>query len=101
MRRTRLVALVLLFAFALPPAARSAPTHGPKRGSLVIVGGGKLGPEITSKLVALAGGPNTYFVVIPTAGEDRQLSDLEKIKQDFIKTFSPANAPIDPAHVAV
>jgi cyanophycinase len=44
-----------------------SPTVGPARGSLVIVGGGRLPPEITNRFVSLAGGPESNFVLIPTA----------------------------------
>src|SRR3954471_10922667 len=73
-----------------------ATTVGPAKGTLVIVGGGKLGPEITSRFVTLAGGAQATFVVIPTAGEDKDLGDLEKEKQEFAKTFG-----VDPALVTV
>ncbi len=41
---------------------------GPERGSLVIAGGGALGPEIIERFISLAGGPDARIVVIPTAG---------------------------------
>lgn len=42
---------------------------GPAKGSLVIVGGGAVGPEIWNRFIALAGGPeNANVVVVPTAG---------------------------------
>lgn len=43
-------------------------TTGPKKGSLVIVGGGALTESIVSRFIDLAGGPNAMIVVIPTAG---------------------------------
>ena len=55
------------------PAGRPTTTHarvGPVTGSLVVVGGGNMGPEILARFVALAGGPTAPIVVIPTAGED-------------------------------
>jgi cyanophycinase len=42
-------------------------TTGPEKGSLVIVGGGKVGPEIVNKFIELAGGKDAKIVVIPTA----------------------------------
>ena len=41
---------------------------GPPGGSLVIAGGGQLGPEIWGTFLALAGGADAPIVVIPTAG---------------------------------
>jgi cyanophycinase len=42
---------------------------GPAKGSLIIAGGGKLGPAIWSRFQELAGGPDALVVVIPTAAE--------------------------------
>src|SRR5690606_37632628 len=39
------------------------------KGTLVVAGGGRLGPEIMNRFVELAGGANARIVVIPTAGE--------------------------------
>ena len=47
----------------------------PVAGHLLIVGGGQLGPEITQRFVALAGGPDALIVVVPTAGEDSAYTD--------------------------
>ncbi|MFL5297866.1 MAG: cyanophycinase [Phenylobacterium sp.] len=59
---------VLLFA-ATPLAALGAPdVRGPERGTLIIAGGGELGPEIVGRFITLAGGPQAHIVVIPTAG---------------------------------
>ena len=41
---------------------------GPTRGSLVVVGGGQMGPEIVTRFIELAGGKDAPIVVIPTAG---------------------------------
>ena len=48
---------------------------GPTRGSLVIAGGGDLGPEIWDSFVSLAGGERARIVVIPTAAPDEDLPD--------------------------
>ncbi|MHB8837834.1 MAG: serine hydrolase [Gemmatimonadaceae bacterium] len=63
----------LALSCARGPFARPAPSRphvGPATGSLVVVGGGNMGPEILQRFVALAGGPDAPIVVIPTAGED-------------------------------
>lgn len=55
------------------PSGGAAASHvrvGPPNGSLVVVGGGNMGPEILRRFVELAGGPEAPIVVIPTAGED-------------------------------
>jgi len=68
-----LVALSFAASCALWPGSRGLPSRervGPANGSLVVVGGGNLGPEIFARFLALAGGPDAPIVVIPTAGED-------------------------------
>jgi cyanophycinase len=45
-------------------------TTGPEKGAFLIVGGGKVGPEIWSKFIELAGGKAANIVIIPTAGDD-------------------------------
>lgn len=42
-------------------------TTGPKNGSLVVVGGGKIGESILNRFIDLAGGSDAPIVVIPTA----------------------------------
>jgi cyanophycinase len=49
------------------PPAQTSTTHGPSRGSLVLQGGVGSNPAITSAFIALAGGPSSHIVVIPTA----------------------------------
>ncbi len=41
---------------------------GPTKGSLVIVGGGRLEPSVVQRFIELAGGPQARIVIIPTAG---------------------------------
>jgi cyanophycinase len=49
-----------------------APEYGPPKGTLVIVGGGNLeGTGIQEKFIELAGGPDKKFVIVPTAGGNR------------------------------
>jgi cyanophycinase len=63
------VAIALLSGMA-PPAIAAPKASGPETGTLIIAGGGKLGPEIVGRFIALAGGAKAKIVVIPTAGED-------------------------------
>ncbi|WP_293383730.1 cyanophycinase [Phenylobacterium sp.] len=61
-------ALLALAAFA-PAAVEAAPVvKGPEHGTLIIAGGGNLGPEILGRFIELAGGKDAEIVVIPTAG---------------------------------
>ena len=49
-----------------------AQTIGPKKGSLVIVGGNaRIAPEVFKKFIDLAGGPTAKIVIIPTANGTR------------------------------
>ena len=53
-------------------AATETPEYGPPKGTLVIVGGGNLnGSGINEKFIELAGGPEKKFVIVPTAGGNR------------------------------
>jgi cyanophycinase len=64
-RTAALAAAALLFAGV---SAQAAPVvKGPEHGTLIIAGGGNLGPEILGRFITLAGGPNAEIVVIPTA----------------------------------
>jgi cyanophycinase len=65
---------IFLLAFAVQAQKPSAVSSGPKKGSLVIVGGGRIPQSIREKFIALAGGPGANFVYIPTAAEDRMLN---------------------------
>ena len=65
--------LLLLTCIALSGANTSwAQTCGPETGTLVIVGGGRMGQEIVEEFIAKAGGIDAPFVILPTAleGED-------------------------------
>lgn len=48
----------------------AAQAVSPERGALVVVGGGRIGPEVLNRFFELAGGKDVPIVVIPTAGED-------------------------------
>jgi cyanophycinase len=57
---------------AAPPdgaASPPAPTRvGPPRGTVIVVGGGAMGPEIYSQLIEASGGPDALIVDVPNAG---------------------------------
>jgi cyanophycinase len=67
--------LIVMLALLLVPAARAyqeATEYGPPKGTLVIVGGGTLeGTGITERFIQLAGGPDKKFIIVPTAGGNR------------------------------
>ena len=59
-------------AFDAAQAAQELPEYGPAKGTLVIVGGGNLtGSGINEKFIELAGGAEKNFVIVPTAGGNR------------------------------
>jgi len=46
------------------------PRVGPPTGSVLVVGGGAMGPEVFARFIELAGGPDAPIVEVPTAGGD-------------------------------
>jgi cyanophycinase len=54
--------------------SEASKSKGPTSGSLLLIGGGPIGPEIASAAARLSGGERARWVVIPTAAER---SDLE------------------------
>ena len=64
LRLSTRLALSLLFL-----SSAFAATIGPAKGALVIVGGGKLTPEIIDRFIQLAGGVDSPMVFVPTAEE--------------------------------
>jgi cyanophycinase len=70
-RSTTALTMVLAL-MAGPPAQSTAPEYGPAKGTLLIVGGGNLeGTGIQEKFIELAGGPDKKFIIVPTAGGNR------------------------------
>lgn len=70
------VALLIVAAGCASTAARptsttlAGPRVGPPNGAVVVVGGGAIGPEILTRFIELAGGPDALIVDVPTAGGD-------------------------------
>jgi cyanophycinase len=83
--RTFLCVFLTILALA-PAAAQQAPEYGPAKGTLVIVGGGQTeGTGIVEKFIALAGGPEAHFVIVPTAGGNRTSDGAVRVyKQDEV-----------------
>jgi cyanophycinase len=71
--RLPLVVVVLALSASWPLAQATAPPeYGPAKGALLIVGGGNLnGSGINEKFIELAGGKDKNFVIVPTAGGNR------------------------------
>jgi cyanophycinase len=52
---------------------RSSPSTikvGPQRGTVIVVGGGAMGPEVYNAFIKAAGGPDALIIDVPTAGGD-------------------------------
>jgi len=73
-RRFALCVLVAPALAAAQPRPNSSPaaatTVGPSRGTVIVVGGGAMGPEIYSAFIDAAGGPDALIIDVPTAGGD-------------------------------
>lgn len=63
----RLGALAAALLLAAPLGAQ---TVGPPKGTVMVVGGGALGPELYARFIAAAGGPDALIIDVPTAGGD-------------------------------
>ena len=74
------IVLVLVATLVGSASADDVPEYGPDKGTLVIVGGGNTdGTGIVEKFIALAGGPEANFVIVPTAAGNRNADGSPKI----------------------
>ncbi len=68
--RTLVAALIVPIAMqaqgTAPPA--EPPRVGPASGTVVVVGGGSMGPEIYRAFIEAAGGPDALIITVPNAG---------------------------------
>jgi len=68
---TAIVASSLAAALTPSSAARAQSTKvGPPRGTVIVVGGGAMGPEVYNAFIQAAGGPDALIIDVPTAGGD-------------------------------
>lgn len=51
-----------------PSVPAGAPRVGPPRGTVIVVGGGSMGPEIYQAFIDAAGGPDALIIEVPNAG---------------------------------
>jgi cyanophycinase len=78
---------------ALPALSAEPVVKGPDHGALVIVGGGRVGPEILTRFFDLAGGRDAPLVVIPTAsGADNYPADWSGLK--MFRDFGATNITV-------
>jgi cyanophycinase len=73
--------------------AQQTPTVGPASGSLLVVGGGALTPQIVDRFVTLAGGVDAEIVVIPTASETDPV-DTARAASQFKRAFKFTNVTV-------
>ena len=84
MRKFRfLLSLCLSAAIAISVVAQKpAKVEGPKKGTLFIVGGGRMSDDLVDRFIELAGGKDSPVVVIPTAAgqpfDERGLAFLKR-----------------------
>src|SRR5438477_12835854 len=86
MSRRRIIVAFALAAAVGATTAGSPIVKGPEHGALVIVGGGRVGPEILTRFFDLAGGRDAALVVIPTANAAESYGDDwpgQKMFKDF------------------
>ncbi|HEX3867442.1 MAG TPA: Type 1 glutamine amidotransferase-like domain-containing protein [Gemmatimonadaceae bacterium] len=69
-RRALVAAAVVAVGLAPALVAAQTPIVGPPHGTVMVVGGGAMGPDIYAKFIDAAGGPNALIVIVPTAGGD-------------------------------
>lgn len=79
-------AALLLFPNTGRGAEPEAPEYGPAKGSLLIVGGGRMSAALVAKFIELAGGPDKNFVVVPTAGGNLGASGSPRIYDEEKET---------------
>jgi cyanophycinase len=67
-----LMAAALIAGAAIAGAYQDTPEYGPAKGTLIIIGGGSTdGTGIVEKFIQIAGGPDKKFVIVPTAGGNK------------------------------
>lgn len=75
MKLTNILALAFFLSAGKLGAQTAARSFtGPAKGTLIIVGGGQVGPEIWSRFVEAAGGSQARIIYVPTAGEDSTIA---------------------------
>src|ERR1019366_1291395 len=72
-RQAVIAALIVPAALLSQSATRRAgasavPKVGPEHGTVIVVGGGSMGPEIYKRFIAAAGGPDALIIDVPNAG---------------------------------
>jgi cyanophycinase len=56
------------------PSSDAATKVGPARGTVIVVGGGFVAPDLFDRFIEAAGGPDALIVVVPTATGDTAIT---------------------------
>src|SRR5205085_7241162 len=90
-KRFRILPSTLILMMLVSVSVFSQATqYGPAKGTLLIIGGGTLdGSGINEKFIELAGGPNSKFVIVPTAGGNKDSDGSIRVykEEDVLKPF--------------
>ncbi|MDB4874950.1 MAG: peptidase dipeptidase [Gemmatimonadetes bacterium] len=65
-----LIAPAVALFVASPALVAQTPKVGPAHGTVIVVGGGSMGPDLYAKFIEAAGGPDALIIDVPTAGGD-------------------------------
>src|SRR5690242_8627889 len=66
----RVIGSVVVASLVVPAllSAQNTTQVGPAHGTVIVVGGGAMGPEIYSRFIQAAGGPDALIIDVPNAG---------------------------------
>jgi cyanophycinase len=80
------VAALVVLVVGAAGAYQELPEYGPANGALVIAGGGGMdGTGIIERFIKLAGGPEKKFVIVPTAGGNKNQDGTVRVfKEDQV-----------------
>ena len=90
MFRKPLFLLAVTLALSNFALAQEAPEYGPAKGTLLIIGGGNLNRSgIYEQFIELAGGKDKKFVIVPTAGGNKNADGSLRIykEDEVLKPF--------------
>jgi len=72
----------MILALAIVPLLIGEIVFAAPRGHLLIIGGGRRGPEIMNRFVQLAGGPEkAHILILPMASRDLDTSGIEMVEE--------------------
>jgi len=78
-----LAALLLILVGIGNVASQQQPEYGPAKGTLIIIGGNMSETSgIAQKFIELAGGPNANFIIVPTAGGNKNPDGSVKVYKE-------------------